>query len=432
MINNELLSFIKERRSQGETKEQITDMLVAHGGWDKKDVEEAFETIDISGTSMPSMVGAMQMQKDAAASLQKADMTGPVITPLVVTTSPAPATATPAPVQPATPAVIINNPPSSAPIAVSSLVSKTAPATPIIVSVATPAPAPITTQSKPAEPATPTTAVGAIQTPAPSAISSAPKTTTPEVAPKTAPAKTLSSFFGIKHTQISKTLEPSAIAPLPEPLVHSEVQGKTASPIPSSMMGGAGTGMMPMTAEPKADDTLQNLKAKFTEGKIVSPTPAEFLDASAKDSLLKSKPASVSGGGIGFPKTSPGVAPIASGLSQHMQSGMVPSGKVSPSPIVPTVKPVVPTVPPLAPFQQGQKMPSMGGMGAGIPQFSKPAQLYPTKVPGRKLLGFFMFATGIVCGAVAMHAYLNGYFDPAILWVTAMTGQAPAVPTTPL
>jgi hypothetical protein len=59
MINNEILTFIKERLAQGSTHEQITDMLVTHGGWDNKDVEEAFDTLDISGSSMVSVMNDM-------------------------------------------------------------------------------------------------------------------------------------------------------------------------------------------------------------------------------------------------------------------------------------------------------------------------------------------------------------------------------------
>jgi hypothetical protein len=56
MINNEILSFIKEQLAQGTTKDKVKDMLVGQGGWDEKDVEEAFETISFSGTSYPSVL----------------------------------------------------------------------------------------------------------------------------------------------------------------------------------------------------------------------------------------------------------------------------------------------------------------------------------------------------------------------------------------
>lgn len=56
MINNEILSFIKDQFAQGTTKDKVKDMLVGQGGWDEKDVEEAFETINFSGTSYPSVL----------------------------------------------------------------------------------------------------------------------------------------------------------------------------------------------------------------------------------------------------------------------------------------------------------------------------------------------------------------------------------------
>lgn len=56
MINNEILSFIKDQLGQGTTKDQVKNMLVGQGGWDEKDVEEAFETINFSGTSYPSVL----------------------------------------------------------------------------------------------------------------------------------------------------------------------------------------------------------------------------------------------------------------------------------------------------------------------------------------------------------------------------------------
>lgn len=56
MINNEILSFIKDQLAHGATKDKVKDMLIAEGGWDDKDVEEAFETINFSGTSYPSVL----------------------------------------------------------------------------------------------------------------------------------------------------------------------------------------------------------------------------------------------------------------------------------------------------------------------------------------------------------------------------------------
>lgn len=57
MVNNEILSFVKEQTAQGKTKDEIRDMLVVHGGWDAKDVEEAFDSLALSGKVMPTATG---------------------------------------------------------------------------------------------------------------------------------------------------------------------------------------------------------------------------------------------------------------------------------------------------------------------------------------------------------------------------------------
>jgi hypothetical protein len=53
MINNEILSFIKEQLGGGATKTQLKNMLVTQGGWDEQDVEEAFETLSPAPVSSP-------------------------------------------------------------------------------------------------------------------------------------------------------------------------------------------------------------------------------------------------------------------------------------------------------------------------------------------------------------------------------------------
>lgn len=67
MINNEILSFVKDQLAQGTTKDQVKDILVTQGGWDDKDVEEAFETINFSGTSYPEIL------KNAVADVTKTE-----------------------------------------------------------------------------------------------------------------------------------------------------------------------------------------------------------------------------------------------------------------------------------------------------------------------------------------------------------------------
>lgn len=64
MINNEILSFIKDQLAQGIAKNQVKEMLVGEGGWDEKDVEEAFETINFSGTSYPAVLKNVSAQAE--------------------------------------------------------------------------------------------------------------------------------------------------------------------------------------------------------------------------------------------------------------------------------------------------------------------------------------------------------------------------------
>ncbi len=78
MINNEILSFIKEQIAQGTTKDQIKNMLVTQGGWDENDVVEAFDANSISGTSYPSVL------KNAMAQAEKEE-----VKPLVFQPKPA-------------------------------------------------------------------------------------------------------------------------------------------------------------------------------------------------------------------------------------------------------------------------------------------------------------------------------------------------------
>lgn len=54
MINNEILSFVKEQVARGTSRDQIKNLLVTQGGWDEKDVDEAFDTVSFAGTSYSS------------------------------------------------------------------------------------------------------------------------------------------------------------------------------------------------------------------------------------------------------------------------------------------------------------------------------------------------------------------------------------------
>jgi hypothetical protein len=93
MINNEILSFIKEQVAQGTTKDQVKEMLVGQGGWDEKDVEEAFETINFSSTAYPTVLknAETQVLKNKEAEATTPAEKFPLMPELTKSVSPAPA-----------------------------------------------------------------------------------------------------------------------------------------------------------------------------------------------------------------------------------------------------------------------------------------------------------------------------------------------------
>jgi len=126
---------------------------------------------------------------------------------------------------------------------------------------------------------------------------------------------------------------------------------------------------------------------------------------------------------VGSPQTTPEAAPVGSSLSPHSQSGMIPTENISSSyPSLQGAK-IVPPPPSRSIFPQGQKMAMSKVMVQQHPPM--PPMRTTAKTGGKKLFGFFMFAAGIICGAIVMHAYLNGYLDSVIQWVMTMTGQTP-------
>lgn len=224
--------------------------------------------------------------------------------------------------------------------------------------------------------------------------------------------------------------------------IPPQIQNAAVSPIPESMTNSLPKLVVtPAPIDTKSNASLQDLRAQFMEGKIASspkvtaPNQPIIIPNSSLEQKQPTPALSLGSKGIGFP-SSQGSA-LSNGLSSHIQSGMTPSEKppVLPqvmsqnsAPAAQTVKTVPPTAQALPVFSQGQKMAtSNGGMAlsgnfAQRPQLS---QMRQAKAPGRKLLGFFMFTTGLICGSVIMHAYLNGYLDPAILVVTNLMGKIP-------
>ncbi len=353
MINNEILNFIKDRRAQGETKEQVTDMLVTHGGWDAKDVEEAYEAMEMSNASMPAALDSVEKE-------------------IMQTISPAkePEIKTPAvaPVEESKPA-------------------------PLHI-----APTPVTLAPKAAEPA--------------SSVSGMKSASIFAMMPKTEPEK-----------KLEPTIKPSVHAP--ELFVPAEPQvQKVETPTPTE----------PVSVPVEDEKTLKELRARFMEGRIVSPSvsPASEIKSTKPEAPLPvtptpkaAEPAPVVSGGIGFPKT----APAAHGLFSHSQPIMTPTESAPINVAAPAASAVpvaaastnqaAPATRPFGGFSPGQKVSVMSPGNLAQQKLPSAQSFVQPKAPGRKLLSFFMFAIGVTCGAVAMHAYLNGFIDPAIQWVMA-------------
>jgi hypothetical protein len=229
-----------------------------------------------------------------------------------------------------------------------------------------------------------------------------------------------------------KVVEPIIQASAPQPVISPQIQNATVSPIPASMMSNVTNSVETSSSGGKPEDTLQDVRARFMEGRVVSPVVSTESApvASALPKNTFTAPASL--GGPISPKTIQDNPPaINKGLSPHTQAGMIPTTDAFPSPsviearmpIAQTVKPAVPASQPLSSFAQGQKISVVSG---GFPkQHASMVQMRPQQASGRKLLGFFMFATGIVFGAVIMHAYLNGYLDPVISQVMDLVKKVP-------
>ena len=350
MINNELLSFIKEQLAQGETKEQVTEMLVANGGWDHKDVDEAFDAIEMSGSSLPSLLNAIEKETEAqkAPAAQVAAQKEEIKEPAVVPETPAPAMS---PASPIDAEKIQFAEPTAAPI----LTTAAMPPTPI--PFVAPAPAPIQfVSTTPASEIIPTT-------PPPMEI---PKTT-----PQDVPEMTIVANPSI-----------SVAEPMVSPQVNIKPVAVASAPV----------------EDVKIDQTLQDLRTRFMQGKVASP----------------SAPAAT----ITFPKTTPFV-PGGKGLSPHTQSGMIPTEKpasIPATPVIQTIK-IAPRGAQPVSVLSPSRGPGILSSQQRLPATAQPSQI---KAPGRKLLGFFMLMTGMVLGAVIMHAYLNGYINVLITWMKTL------------
>ncbi|MCK9351445.1 MAG: hypothetical protein WCT49_02365 [Candidatus Paceibacterota bacterium] len=432
MINNELLTFIKDRMAQGSTREQITDMLVTHGGWNGGDVEEAFDTMDIAGSSMKS---AMNMAAAPAASPLGAQ--------------------TPEPTAAQTLNAEFSNPmqPKIEPISVSKdIVSST----PISVSPGMSSPlSPLT--EKTLEPRAPNAPISISGSPSasPRAFSSGPIAQTPvsisqsKMSPNSSGLSALEKIQGLSASPMSNadpmgrkpSMPGSPTAPQFSGAVNSAFPGtKTLEPSQAPNFASARLGTFqqkpPESANPVSDPISQmvisgNDMAK-PEGKTGmfsgSKLGAQLFGGKSPDApnilaTEKGMEPSASSFFASFGKKPESAEPhplsAAAGsakpeLSPHLQSGMTPTpGALAASSLTGGVKKTMEPSRGAAAFGVGQKLPGASTVSMPV-QHPIIKRLDPPR--GRKLLGTIMLLMGFVIGATGMHAYLSGYLDPIIEW----------------
>ena len=443
MINNELLTFIKERTAQGSTKEQITDMLVTHGGWDSADVEEAFDTMDISSRSMKS---AMSMAEHTPPTVIERKMEADETKPTTVNEK----------------KIITPN------LAQSEVVKSAKENTPVFVVSATPTtPNMPTGEIKKVEPfiaskaepgikkePLPSTVVSANAVFPPanfqkSAFESTVRPITNSQAPKTISPVYESPGFSLATNPTAKTLQPTqspdfASARLGTFDPKSTTITETGISDPFHQMQAPAIPEIHKEKEVKSLGafSLGNLRNKFSSEKnnattnissmqakvensatprisTFSPFPSSGQKASEKISEFSASAMSRTEMPVTSNPEMPVIKPASpfgsssSELSPHLQSGMTPTPGVfaGASPSFGLKKPVEPSKG-VSAFSANQKLPSAIPMPI---QHSLIKRNAPPK--GRKLLGTIMFLMGFIFGAVGMHAYLNEYLNPAIDWV---------------
>jgi hypothetical protein len=435
MINNELLTFIKERLAQGTAKEQITDMLVTHGGWEQKDVEEAFDTMDIAGSSMATAMSSLSKKSDSdnAAKVSALQEQKPVSTAgsgavqdkkenlvsspgigVIAVTSPF----EPIKIQKEEPEIkkADLSPLHSEPIGSGGTVGNISsiPAEMLPSSNVKKDELPRTETTVQASPTSPIFSSGSVAIEQPK-ISS--------------PISGSPGFSAMARQQEPKTLEPtiaSSSLPARTGIFQPKREGTSstpASPVLADMkLGGTHpSGGLSAGPLPENSGSLSGLRSRFASGAPVSQaaTPSSFqkpisspisrivppgkMESDGSVAALASKTA-----GLNFQKSE---------LSPHLQSGMIPSSSAIKSDFPPIITPK-PIEPPnsknIPAFAPGQKLNTT--IVSNI-QHMPPLPRIAPPVYGRKLFGTIVFLTGCIIGATGMHAYFNGYFDPAIQWV---------------
>lgn len=368
MINNEILSFIKEQTAQGSAKDEIKNLLITQGGWDEKDVEEAFDTISFAARSYPSAV------KSATADLAKdfgnapLSSSGLAAAPFSQQASASNAAAAPSPVSEP-----IIRPASFAPGL--SRVEQ-----PKIMEPSSPDPFRMSTSSPMA--AMPSEGVSASKEPKPAVSAETAedplsrlraRIASGVVAPPTATAKTSPQNNPLDQFKVSPLNRSASSIEEPRMQPASKKEAVISSPVAGVSFG----------AQPKIDPIVKN--------------PAPPQAAPAAETRGKTSPAIALFQGIsrnfGASPSSPGIAAAPLGASSLPASPSLPSAGGSPSLIFPK-------------------------SDSGISRISPtPAQLATLKAQkrqgGRFLLGLVMFLTGILIGGISMNAYMNGYLNKA-------------------
>lgn len=354
-------------------------MLVTHGGWDDKDVDEAFDNINLAGVSMPSVLTSLVGKKEE---------------PAPAPAEPAPVTAPTQPAQPAQPTPSFSTVNGA-------------------VHLASPSPvAPF--QDEP--------------TPNPSSAFMGGRSTQPVASSPTAqqtggfvPAASFQQRPGPRTMEPTQNIElntqaaPKPATPVmpPQSIVPAQPATAPISPVqprpsdaPSEAIMAAIPGMKaPTPPQESKPNLLSEIRTKFSAGDPVRPQTPQ-IPAPAPVPVVKQQ-------------TVPGMMPSVT--SQQVREApitpFVQPKVMQPRPSVPvtpiTSAPAPATAPRMNPIQQlvpGQGIqPMQNPTNLGM-QYAPATTVLKQKPRGRKLFGAVMFIMGLIIGAVVMHAYLSGYF----------------------
>jgi hypothetical protein len=361
MINNEILSFIKDQLGQGSTKDQVKDMLVTQGGWNDKDVEEAFETINFSGTSYPSVL------KNAEAFAVKSEAKDEEKE--------------------------------------KSLKSAFAPASELMKAVSNDVRPTVFSpglshreQPKSMEPSMPGSSFPA---------ESAPR---PQVAePRPDPSSRMS-------------IEPmSAISekPLPVGVVGnsgnnalSGLRARIASGVSTGQAGESSVSVLQTQKEPLTQPVAKEPIMSF------SPKPSVITPSNFSNPMMPSTPATMASNGASPRQPFVSQMTQGGGLSSLPSSGKMAMPSVMPASPMPTQQ----SPQPLAVFPKGPMGVGIGSRLSPTPAQLAVLQGQKQKGGGRFLLGLLMFLIGLVLGGVLMNAYMKGYINTAVIKGMDMIG----------